>query len=218
MPPRVLHFGHQMFWECLSCIASEDEDNGILPEAEEEDESAVRKSPLLRPALRKQNNSWLLHEYWWTIVSDYTSRYLTNHMDKLTALAGLAQRTQQKTRDTYIAGLWESTIAQVLLWKREDDKFLSSPCQYRAPTWSWAALDGRVEKWERPAYVKGMNMNFFYRNYVEINLHQVHPNCSNRRSPLGRLDDGYLDITGPMRRPSPLPQPFYPKIPKLMDE
>jgi hypothetical protein len=207
MAPRILHFGDQMFWECLYCIASEDGDSGVILEDKEENKSDT-STDLLRPVLRKQNNGWLLHEYWSTIVSDYTSRYLTNHMDKLAALAGLARRTQYITGDTYISGLWKSTIAQDLLWKREDDKYLRSPCQYRAPTWSWAALDGKVEKWGRPGYVKGMNMNFFYRNYVEISLHHANLNYSHHQLSLGRHGDKYLDILGSMRRPSPLPQPF----------
>ena len=45
----------------------------------------------------------------------------------------------------YLAGLWSDTIVSDLLWYRRDYSSSSLPEKWRAPTWSWAALNGPVK-------------------------------------------------------------------------
>lgn len=103
---------------------------------------------------------------WSDVVTQFCGRQLTKDTDKLPALAGLAVRFQNYKSATiprprtydYLAGLWwdgslilsggASEAAELpagLLWRRAGDEFLSRPSMYRAPSWSWAALDGPVE-------------------------------------------------------------------------
>ncbi|KAG4412003.1 hypothetical protein IFR04_014864 [Cadophora malorum] len=88
-----------------------------------------------------------LPEQWYAIVEDYTSRQLTVASDRLPALAGIARLYAERTGQHYFAGLWREDILNGLLWRH----FCSSgsrkgrPAPHRAPSWSWAAVDGPVE-------------------------------------------------------------------------
>ncbi|KAF8852595.1 HET-domain-containing protein [Acephala macrosclerotiorum] len=89
---------------------------------------------------------------WYAIVKDYTSRYLTREEDKLPALSGIAKAFQISTKGTYLAGVWKQDLQQGLLWVTdyETRSILvqrvrpSRPATYRAPSWSWASIDGNV--------------------------------------------------------------------------
>ncbi|KAJ4422108.1 hypothetical protein N0V82_003191 [Gnomoniopsis sp. IMI 355080] len=102
---------------------------------------------------------------WSDVVTQFCGRRLSKDTDKLPALAGLAVRFQyyksatsaHEQRYDYLAGLWwdgsitphpspeAAELPRGLLWRRAGDEFLSRPAAYRAPSWSWAALDGPVE-------------------------------------------------------------------------
>lgn len=64
--------------------------------------------------------------------------------DKLIALSGLVKLIQKSTKMKYVAGLWEETLEMDLLWTPSETPS-SRPHQYIAPSWSWAALDGKLE-------------------------------------------------------------------------
>lgn len=92
--------------------------------------------------------------YWWNVLNDYTRRGLTKGDDKLFALSGIAGLIQEKAANggtslQYVAGLWmesplgDSLIAGMLWYVdlRRNSKRLT---EYRAPSWSWASVDGIV--------------------------------------------------------------------------
>lgn len=90
---------------------------------------------------------------WGQDLELYTARNLTNPHDKLPALAAVAQRYSRFTGTEYLAGLWKSTFRQDLLWRHPPGYSLitvsdeGNPMrgeEYRAPSWSWAAVDGVV--------------------------------------------------------------------------
>ena len=86
---------------------------------------------------------------WRSIVLDYTSRYLTLEKDKLAAIAGVASVIQSKTEMQYVAGMWNSRwfIEYDLCWRvsgRADNQPPFRPSKYRAPTWSWASVEGII--------------------------------------------------------------------------
>lgn len=84
---------------------------------------------------------------WHWVVRDYVARVLTYPEDKLTAIGALADLYQKERRHTYVAGLWKETLIDDLCWMvyRGDNAkkgpLLSRPYHYRAPSWSWAAVD-----------------------------------------------------------------------------
>lgn len=70
---------------------------------------------------------------------------LTRKTDKLMAFSGIAQRMQRVLNDEYLAGLWKQHLPYHLLWsKRKDNPIAPEPRDYRAPSWSWASVDGKV--------------------------------------------------------------------------
>ncbi|KAL8654595.1 MAG: hypothetical protein Q9210_001408 [Variospora velana] len=83
------------------------------------------------------------------IVAAYTAGELTVASDKLVAITGLAGRMQALIQGEYLAGLWRNTLSSDLLWKviggKQANGLLSTrAAQFRAPSWSWAALDGHI--------------------------------------------------------------------------
>jgi len=95
----------------------------------------------------KQLVGAVLTRTWLQIIEDYTKRNLAFESDKLPALQGLAQYVIDLTRDQYIFGLWESSIELGLLWRTapyESTGERRGRVADRAPSWSWASVDGRV--------------------------------------------------------------------------
>nr|CEG03971.1 unnamed protein product [Fusarium acuminatum CS5907] len=58
-------------------------------------------------------------------------------------MAGIAKIFEEATGDEYLAGLWKSRFVESLNWHVYDPK-PSRSLDYRAPSWSWAAIDGAV--------------------------------------------------------------------------
>jgi hypothetical protein len=96
--------------------------------------------------------SYLLTSRWWAVVENYSNRFLTRWEDKLQALSGIALRYQsqalsQGVKVHYVAGLWgdyNSYLVTGLLWYVSRHSRGPRLKQYRAPSWSWASVDGLV--------------------------------------------------------------------------
>jgi hypothetical protein len=144
---RVLHYAkEQVFWECRSFELSED--------------GSVHSRGLSGPQRGFGAKLWMLTDSghspktddaryenmiryeWQTLVEAYTKRSLTKPSDKLPAISGLAHRAPAMFRTQYCAGLWESGVRYSLDWVASNP---SEPLEeYRAPSWSWAAVDSKV--------------------------------------------------------------------------
>lgn len=88
--------------------------------------------------------------FWYRSLMDFTTRDLKVERDKLPAISGLAKKFAESAKDFYVAGLWMNDICISLLWiANYDFPFKSSQpatrvSEYRAPTWSWASIDGLI--------------------------------------------------------------------------
>lgn len=149
LPNRRLCFnGNEMIWEC-SCRkicecghvlwAPRSARYGTL--------GASIKSGSSRP-----------YEDWRALVEEYSDRSLTQKTDKLSAVSGLAKminnilRDAEGASDIYLAGLWKREFLSDLTWCVVSFGPESQSAQhYRAPSWSWASVDGsvRYEFWKR---------------------------------------------------------------------
>ncbi|CAI4214355.1 unnamed protein product [Parascedosporium putredinis] len=83
-----------------------------------------------------------LYERWTQLLFEYSQRKLTKAEDKFPALSGLAQSFAQALDDEYVAGLWRRDLLNGMMWYIASD--YNDPGVWRAPSWSWAALDGFV--------------------------------------------------------------------------
>ena len=114
------------------------------------------------------------YEIWYRLVAAYSDRKLTYAIDKLPAISGLAQELEMSISDPdekYLAGFWLGDLAQGLLWMssatwNEDMQNTQRSRPYRAPSWSWASMDGQIT-WS------------------------THWNCTNWRSVLGRSEPAF---------------------------
>ena len=115
-------------------------------------------------------------------------RNLTYSKDKLPALSGLA-RCISKTRpgDQYLAGVWKSEIPGNLLWGVEKDS--TRPSTYRAPSWSWASVDGTLTT-TNGAY--GSTNEYCKLLNASVTLSGL--------DKFGEVSDGMITLNGPLKQ------------------
>lgn len=86
-----------------------------------------------------------IREYY-EIVSEYTKCSLTKVSDRLPAFSAIARRYHERTGDTYLAGIWQNSVATGLAWTRRDPRVVPENLgQTRTvPSWSWASCGESV--------------------------------------------------------------------------
>jgi hypothetical protein len=125
---------------------------------------------------------------WASLVEEYCRLSLTHEGDKLPALSGLAHEYQKNWNDQYLAGLWRNQLWRELQWYVAPCEGNSPrrPSKYRAPTWSWASVEGlKSIAFERI----GHHMS----SYIEILRAWTEPAG---RDPLGSVTSGTLVARG----------------------
>ncbi|KAK5219554.1 hypothetical protein LTR72_007938 [Exophiala xenobiotica] len=145
---QVLHLcQREVFFESVRCLRHESE---RFPDQEFDpnDEfwrfhvSLERQGPEAFP--RKPSPDVYNVLSWCGIVEDYTRRDLAFPEDKLVAIAGLARRAQQILGGDFLAGLWKNRFHIGLAWQIPKEMVATRAPVYRAPSWSWASMDGPV--------------------------------------------------------------------------
>jgi hypothetical protein len=199
LPPRVvLFYESQLSWECDSIIINS---NGPLnPLTDHNKDSPGRYSDY---TVRTQGPSGGVQlseietcmAYWRKSIEFYSMRMFTNDTDKLRAISGCAQWIKAKTNDNYMAGLWRSDLRTQLFWY-SDDRDSSSQKTYRAPSWSWASVNGRV-KFLRPTQFTGERSNESFT--AELNIQRVAMEYRENTSEFGDIIHGHLFISGVLR-------------------
>jgi hypothetical protein len=125
---------------------------------------------------------------WYDFIKEYTARNLTKDTDKFPAIAGVARAVQQQTSMRYLAGLWDQDLLLGLSWSREKaTETLRLAAQYRAPSWSWASVDGQI--W----------YPFLYFSYKIPNLDLYIHDCSAeeaQKGSFGQIRTASLRATG----------------------
>lgn len=156
MSPRTLHFGKkQVFWECAELHACETHPIGFGTPSYEQGDSATPKSwkPLIATPttqLTTSNNAMRIFSSWSAAMTVYSSTKLTEPSDKLVAVSGLAKDIRNSLQNygfdkhRYLAGLWEHVLMETLIWYVRVGLPASRTMNYRAPSWSWASLDGHI--------------------------------------------------------------------------
>lgn len=136
---------------------------------------------------------------WRDIVESYTSRALSVSGDKLPAIAGVAQRYGDLTQYKYLAGLWEEHLVSDLLWEKHETKnkdlidtwdHRPRPLQYRAPSWSWASIDGAVE-WRATYWNR-----YFDREHIVIDVLDCSTHLVTQAAPYSSVNGGHITIQG----------------------
>ena len=150
-PRRLVFCSHALQYECQeSRVNVNGSPLGLpdlylrlpKPQAKKEDTSSISEvTPEVTLAV--------VEDIWDFVVTQYTSRRLTKVKDKLVAFGAVAEQFQGLWPDTlstrYIAGLWSHQLPASLLWQLSGEQHPLPEVTYRAPSWSWAAIEGTVE-------------------------------------------------------------------------
>lgn len=146
--PRVLNYGRWPTWRCAK--AQETDGSwyiGSDPTIGKADEIARLLLRLTRDGSGANIDHFTLNKLlraWYGVVNDYTQRHLSDPLDRLPAIDGIASSISQVTGMNYIAGLWRENLLHDLTWYADTREWLARPVVTRAPTWSWAAVDASI--------------------------------------------------------------------------
>lgn len=130
---------------------------------------------------------------WHRLVEQFTTRRLTKETDKLPAIGGLAAYfapfLSYDEHSTYLAGLWRKDLLAGLCWSL--DPYCTpgpSPKSYRAPSWSWASIDGKVT-------------HSHFSNELAI-IEEAHTSLLSPENPFGEVQAGWIRLRAIVLRPS----------------
>ena len=159
---RVIHFaGDQVFWECRETKASERFPKGIPSRYDTEVSKLSLESTNETPKQRILGT-------WSSIVGEYSTRGLSHLSDKLIAVSAIARILSYKHPDagTYVAGIWGSYIIDQLSWSASASAHRTP--EYRAPSWSWASMDGTIEPNFNWRHISSRSRPRKYRSPVSV--------------------------------------------------
>ena len=125
------------------------------------------------------------YRQWTHLINAYTQGKLTKESDLLIALYGVAVWMKRTLfDDTYLTGLWKNHIVNQLLWMTYKNLNKGHPKKYRAPSWSWASVNGKIA----------------FRDILEVDeqtiLAEVLEAHVVTREKAGEVTDGWLSIKG----------------------
>jgi hypothetical protein len=206
LAPRelFLHQG-QLWWQCGELFACEMYPCGMPDTARPARLSSQFRYKMLLHSVREPSfeaasvpyTSEEIEGFWNEIVCHYTSCKLTRSEDKLVAISAIARIFQRLLDDQYLAGLWKRRLGSQLLWRLrltysdrvEAAKLSSQPLtrhsRYRAPSWSWASVDGEIRFSSMPAD----------RRECLVKVHETQVTAINE-DPMGQVVGGFLRISG----------------------
>ncbi|MCJ1392331.1 hypothetical protein MMC18_005198 [Xylographa bjoerkii] len=152
---RTLHFyKQQMLWECRSlqiaesCLTPTAAPTGL--QKKHQDDWSLNKRFLSSVIMKDETGSAgkardIIFLQWYTVVENYSLRNLTISNDRLPALASLACCFRDLLKESYHCGLFAGDLHRGLLWQTQDRVSARYAASYRAPSWSWASVDGPVK-------------------------------------------------------------------------
>lgn len=160
LAPRTLHFGKELVWECRESILS-----ATFPTDMTQVQCGAASVTLKKMEIftSEDRDTGILPQFWGAIVKSYTSSSVTKPADKLVALSGAARWAHGTSGGTYACGLREEFLEHQLLWCVS--RLVAIPAVYRAPSWSWAAVDGlrsfERSLWPLPSTIRVIDVKVF---------------------------------------------------------
>ncbi|KAH7073785.1 heterokaryon incompatibility protein-domain-containing protein [Paraphoma chrysanthemicola] len=138
---------------------------------------------------------------WKGTVEEYSRRKMTFGKDKLLAISGIAAEYAKLFQCEYLAGLWQFDLISELAWYVTKLDFtnatnpvlprLPRPKVWRAPSWSWAAVDGVVA-----------SHSLLFRGRSDLVVHEAKAQPVSPIAPFGALqaDQCYLIVEGYLKQ------------------
>ncbi|KAF5707224.1 hypothetical protein FGLOB1_7055 [Fusarium globosum] len=186
---RILHFGASyLLWECSELKTTEANPNSSEPKLygyrNEEFVSVFRN-------LENQQQDDLI-TLWYQFVEAYSGTNFSFYRDKLPALSGIVERIQSRFPQDYIAGMWESSIPQGLLWigwGGQEPKVHPLRGTNR-PSWCWASPIHPIIFLPIMTYCKEKYLT------LQVKSWSVR---TNGRQTSGQILEGSVTICGPVK-------------------
>lgn len=165
----------QLLWECCELSASEEFPGGMPSkyvgdyvrgqlDFKQTTNLFISPGQLTKPHNSVDYNTYRkFHDMWQRLGTMYGRCELTQpDADKFMAISGLARVIQRELDDEYLAGLWKKNLLGDLLWRVHKTQrkiqgtvpdglyerrwdYSKRAATYRAPSWSWASVDGLVK-------------------------------------------------------------------------
>lgn len=139
LSPRILYFGEELSWECREASVCE------CSEVRKGVKNDHSLSLTLDCSIEKR------HLQWQKMVEEFTWLQLSYEDDRLPAFSGLAQQYRNRVKSGYLAGLWRENLGINLLWiaypelgSEAQRYYTKKPAKWRAPSWSWASIEGPI--------------------------------------------------------------------------
>jgi hypothetical protein len=150
---RVIQYAsEELIWHCRTSRATESAPTLRPTSPKSANDYSFNPTPF--PPQNTVDAATMTHllQLWAAFIENYTKRQLTVESDKLPAISGIAKAFQSSGMgDTYRAGLWEADLLAGLTWYSRSGIPRGAwapthvrPQRYRAPSWSWASLDGEL--------------------------------------------------------------------------
>jgi hypothetical protein len=126
-------------------------------------------------------------DWYFQIVRPFTCRKLSRATDILPAISAVAEKFQAVLGDDYLAGLWKADLKRGLLWRKQYSSIAHPIAEYRAPSWSWASVEGPVEY----AFI-ATNRHFTYH----LKVHDAQCTRASPEIAFGEISEGWLLVSG----------------------
>jgi hypothetical protein len=140
---------------------------------------------------------------WHDLVESYSRLSITYDSDRLPALSGLVkQMARKRPSATYLAGLWEDSIAIDLLWTKsrgstQPASSSNDVTKWIAPSWSWVSVRAPVYFPFGPLISAGYGLSRPKAQWVMTFAKFFETECDLATSdPTGRVAGGFMKITG----------------------
>lgn len=184
LAPRVLYFGKdQILWECFSEHKCECFPHGIPAHWSDKKMDSLFNYMSTDGSHSRPRMPLHVFNLWNDIVKQYSRCDLTKASDKMFAIAGVAKLFHDITGDEYVAGWWKSRLLESLDWRVFEPRARIS-ADYRAPSWSWASVDG-------PVRLTGLSPSTeFLVRLVDVHITTRGPDA------MVNMLDGYIKLRG----------------------
>ena len=205
LAPRTVYFtARKIYFACCKKMTSDVDPCSLIGyNGFKEDflNTWTSQRPILAP---HSPNLDLCLSNWKRVVQQYTHGQLSYESDKLVAIAGLAKHMQRvllTPNITYLAGLWSFELIDWLMWRVSETLRPLSSKAYRAPSWSWASVEGEVE-WRpyRSSNVRaGISKVDIWPDSTSNQLYGasvVEARTNPTSDPFGSVHGGYIQIRG----------------------
>ncbi|KAL1946189.1 hypothetical protein VTO73DRAFT_15316 [Trametes versicolor] len=147
----------------------------------------LQDPPMMEPGSKEWKDT---HTAWMGVVRDYSLRVAKEDSDKLVACGAVAEQFHRVLGSDYFAGMWRSDMFLAdLLWMAPS-RHCTRPTTYRAPSWSWAAVEGSINPFPHTLTFEDP------RTVVLVEVVECRVTLEDPSIPFGRVTGGTLALRG----------------------